>query len=139
MQNIEFFFSIWSTWNIFPVKMALGWIWVWDPWSNTSKPPLKRIILGECKSNYNNQMIQLFCVLLRYKWASNFWLHYNGIFVWVKLIFKFSMSLTRLTFRFLPILILCDLNNYKISGKEWELGSWSCNLHKFNLLRNLSL
>ncbi len=37
---------------------------------------LKRITLGQHKSDNNNRMIQLidvFCVLLRYKWASNFW------------------------------------------------------------------
>ncbi len=37
--------------------------------------PLNRITFGQHKSDNNNRMIQLtdvFCVLLRYKWASNF-------------------------------------------------------------------
>jgi hypothetical protein len=36
---------------------------------------LKKITLGQHKRDKNNRMIQLtdvFCVLLRYKWASNF-------------------------------------------------------------------
>ncbi len=40
-------------------------------------PPLNRITLDQHESDKNNRMIQLtdvFCVLLRYTWASNFWL-----------------------------------------------------------------
>ncbi len=40
-------------------------------------PSLNRLTLCQYKSDINNQMIQLtvvFCILLRYKWASNFWL-----------------------------------------------------------------
>ncbi len=40
-------------------------------------PPLNRITFGQHKSDTNNRMIQLtdvFYVLIRYKWASNFWL-----------------------------------------------------------------
>ncbi len=40
-------------------------------------PPLNRITLSQHKSDNNNRMIQLtdvFCVLLRYKRVSNFWL-----------------------------------------------------------------
>ncbi len=42
-------------------------------------PPLNRITLAQYKSDTNNPMIQLtdvFCVVLRYKWASNFWLQW---------------------------------------------------------------
>jgi hypothetical protein len=38
-------------------------------------PPLTRITLGEHKSDNKNRMIQstdVFCVLLKYKWANNF-------------------------------------------------------------------
>ncbi len=38
-------------------------------------PPVNRVTLGQHKNDYNNRMIQLtdvFCVLLRYRWASNF-------------------------------------------------------------------
>jgi hypothetical protein len=38
-------------------------------------PPLNRITLGQNKCDNNNRMIQLtdvFCVLLRYRWAINF-------------------------------------------------------------------
>ncbi len=41
-------------------------------------PPLNRITLGQHESDNNNRMIQLtdvICVLLSYKWASNFLLH----------------------------------------------------------------
>ncbi len=38
-------------------------------------PPLNRITLGQHESDNNNRMIQItdvFCVLSRYKWTSNF-------------------------------------------------------------------
>jgi hypothetical protein len=38
-------------------------------------PPLNRITLGQHTNDNNNRMIQLtdvFCVMLRYTWASNF-------------------------------------------------------------------
>ncbi len=41
----------------------------------TQCPPLNRITLGQHKNDNNNRMIQLtdlFCVLIRNKWASDF-------------------------------------------------------------------